>query len=235
MVGRPIPQPDLGQQGRAATLTPAVSCASIEPWGRWLFYQSTHSRVAIWTCSRLCHGPRLIHSVLCRPTVDSARASWASPTDPTEGSTGLPWQSPGTTVVNPADEHAVALGVAEFIVVHAVKLGGPNDEARRGHPLYGRPAQTRRRQDPDGSHALPEAAAVRRGLPAARRRRRNPSRAPRSGRPGRAPRGDTHIQRGRPDPARRHFGKATTRTRHTDATRADTQREPRRGLDRPPS
>jgi hypothetical protein len=27
-------------------------------------------------------------------------------------------------VVNPADEHAV-------------KLGGPNDEARRGHPLYG--------------------------------------------------------------------------------------------------
>jgi hypothetical protein len=32
----------------------------------------------------------------------------------------------------------VALGIAEFIDVHAVKLGGPNDESRRGHPLYGK-------------------------------------------------------------------------------------------------
>jgi len=34
----------------------------------------------------------------------------------------------------------------------------------------------------------------------------------------RALRGDTHIQRGRPSPAHRHFGSATPRTGETDAT-----------------
>ena len=43
------------------------------------------------------------------------------------------------------------------------------------------------------------------------------SRADRHG-PGRALRGDSRIQRGRPAPAHRHFGSATSRTRETDAT-----------------
>ena len=38
--------------------------------------------------------------------------------------------------------------------------------------------------------------------------------------PGRALRGDSRIQRGRPAPAHRHFGSATSRTRRTDATPA---------------
>ncbi len=36
--------------------------------------------------------------------------------------------------------------------------------------------------------------------------------------PGRALRGDSRIQRGRPAPAHRHFGSATSRTRDSDAT-----------------
>ena len=36
--------------------------------------------------------------------------------------------------------------------------------------------------------------------------------------PGRALRGDSRIQRGRPAPAHRHFGSATSRTRGEDAT-----------------
>jgi hypothetical protein len=41
-------------------------------------------------------------------------------------------------------------------------------------------------------------------------------------RPRGAQRGDTHIQRGRPDPAHRHFGSATTRARTSDAPAAVT-------------
>jgi hypothetical protein len=41
----------------------------------------------------------------------------------------------------------VALGSAEFIDVHAVELGGPNDEARRGHPLYGKGQDPPRRTE----------------------------------------------------------------------------------------
>ncbi len=43
--------------------------------------------------------------------------------------------------------------------------------------------------------------------------------------PGRALRGDSDIQRGRPSPAHRHFGSATSRTRTTDATTARTGSE----------
>ena len=63
---------------------------------------------------------------------------------------------------------------------------------------------------PHGSHALPETADLRRRLPPARRRRTRL--AERDG-PGRALRGDSRIQRGRPAPAHRHFGSATSRTR----------------------
>jgi len=53
---------------------------------RWL-NQSTYSRVAYSTWSRLRHGPLLrISSVLYNPITDSARAlSYESPTDPTDG------------------------------------------------------------------------------------------------------------------------------------------------------
>jgi transposase len=76
------------------------------------------------------------------------------------------------------------------------------------------PAQTRDRENPGGSHALPAPAPVRRRLPAARRRRPQPAQRE----PGRAPRGVSDIQRGRPIPGHRHFGSATSRTRTPDAT-----------------
>ena len=58
---------------------------------------------------------------------------------------------------------------------------------------------------------------LRRHLPTPRHRRPTPSPAHR-GAPGRALRGDSRIQRGRPAPAHRHFGSATSRTREPDAT-----------------
>ena len=86
-------------------------------------------------------------------------------------------------------------------------------------------AQDRRRQDPDGSTALPQTADLRRRLPpAARRCPHRAVRAPKRG-PGRAPRGVTSIQRGRLTPAHRHFGSATSRTRTHDATRATQPEE----------
>jgi len=89
--------------------------------------------------------------------------------------------------------------------------------------------QAERGQGRRGSHALPGETAVRRGLPAApHRRRRRP--APAGGGPGRAQRGDSRIQRGRPDPARRNFGSATTRTRSLDATAGTCSRPTPRGL-----
>ncbi|HMG29154.1 MAG TPA: hypothetical protein VK585_03415 [Jiangellaceae bacterium] len=48
------------------------------------------------------------------------------------------WDGRWVEVVSPAAEHAVPLGVAEFVGVHSVKFGGPNDEAIKGHPLHGR-------------------------------------------------------------------------------------------------
>ena len=51
--------------------------------------------------------------------------------------------------------------------------------------------------------------------------------------PGRALRGVSRIQRGRPAPAHRHFGSATSRTRTPDATRHHDPCEPPRGLGSP--
>ena len=48
--------------------------------------------------------------------------------------------------------------------------------------------------------------------------------------PGRALRGDSDIQRGRPAPAHRHFGSATSRTRTHDATAHHDRSEPPPGL-----
>ena len=89
------------------------------------------------------------------------------------------------------------------------------------------------REDPNGSHALPETADLRRRLPPARRRRQprrtrtNTPDGERSWRgPGRALGGVSRIQRGRPaHPGHRLFGSATTRARSTDATGPTPTRE----------
>jgi transposase len=73
------------------------------------------------------------------------------------------------------------------------------------------PPPGRRRENIDGSYALPAAAPIRCGLPPARRRR--PGTRSRAGGPGRALQGDSIVQRGRPFPGHRHFGPATSRTR----------------------
>jgi len=60
------------------------------------------------------------------------------------------------------------------------------------------PAQTRRGQNGDGSHALPQTQTVQRSLSTDAHRCQ--------GEPGRAPGGDSDIQRGRPNPDSRLFG-----------------------------
>ncbi len=96
----------------------------------------------------------------------------------------------------------------------------PHDPHRRGHSDPARhprprllPAQARRWQDASRSHALPQTPDLRRPIPAACR-----GSARGWNGPGRALRGDSDIQRGRPAPAHRHFGSATSRTRTHDAT-----------------
>ena len=87
------------------------------------------------------------------------------------------------------------------------------------------PTQARRGQEASRSDQVSQAPHLRCDLPPARRRRPRLSRGDRRGRrcggqcgPGRALRGDSRIQRGRPAPAHRHFGSATSRTREDDAT-----------------
>ena len=70
-----------------------------------------------------------------------------------------------------------------------------------------------RRENLDGSYALPKTKAVQYRLPADAPR---PGQQAGSG-PGRALGDDTAIQRDRPDPGHRLFGQATSRTRHTPA------------------
>ena len=65
---------------------------------------------------------------------------------------------------------------------------------------------------------VPQAQDLRRDLPPAARGRTTRRRRGRWHGPGRALRGDSSIQRGRPAPAHRHFGSATSRTRGEDAT-----------------
>jgi hypothetical protein len=126
-------------------------------------------------------------------------ASWTG-TAPLDASSGEQNRHPSLTGREPSDE--------------------PHDPHRRGHPAPTRhrrpgllPPQASRRQETHGSHALPQTPNLRRHLPPAARRRRTTW-----CRPGRAVRGDSRIQRGRPTPAHRHFGSATSRTREPDAT-----------------
>jgi hypothetical protein len=48
------------------------------------------------------------------------------------------WDGTWSRVVDPAVDVAVPLGVVEFRYTESVRLGGPNDEAITGHPLYGK-------------------------------------------------------------------------------------------------
>jgi len=48
------------------------------------------------------------------------------------------WDGTWVRVVDPAAPQPHPLGVVEFHRVHAVTLGGPNDEALDGHPLSGK-------------------------------------------------------------------------------------------------
>ncbi|AGZ43739.1 hypothetical protein [Actinoplanes friuliensis] len=42
---------------------------------------------------------------------------------------------PSLRILDADDEHADLLGVIQLYGVHAIKIGGPNEEALRGHPL----------------------------------------------------------------------------------------------------
>jgi predicted flap endonuclease-1-like 5' DNA nuclease len=101
----------------------------------------------------------------------------------------------------------------------------PHDPHRRHQPDPPRhrrpcllPTQTSRGQEAAGGDPLSQAQDLRRHLPTAPRRRPERRRAGSWSGPGRALRGDSSIQRGRPTPAHRHFGSATSRTRTKDAT-----------------
>jgi hypothetical protein len=48
------------------------------------------------------------------------------------------WDGTYVHIVDPTDEAAASLGIAEFMRCSAVKLGPPNDEVLHGHRLYGR-------------------------------------------------------------------------------------------------
>jgi transposase len=144
-------------------------------------------------------------------------ASWTG-TAPLDASSGEQKPAPPLPGREPADE--------------------PHDPHRCGHPAAPEhrgtrllPAQAVRGQEADGGDALPEATDLRRHLPPAGRRC---AAAGRRG-PGRALRGDSRIQRGRPAPAHRHFGSATSRTRTPDATRHQDPCEPPRGVGSSPS
>ena len=87
------------------------------------------------------------------------------------------------------------------------------------------PTQARRGKEAPRGDQVPQAQNLRRPLsPTARR---PPPRGRCSGwsGSGRALRGVSRIQRGRPTPAHRHFGSATSRTRDTDATTASADLE----------
>ncbi len=91
------------------------------------------------------------------------------------------------------------------------------------------PTQARRGKEAPRGDQVPQAQNLRRPLsPTARR---PPPRGRCSGwsGSGRALRGVSRIQRGRPTPAHRHFGPATSRTRNADATPGpdDTEDPPR--------
>jgi hypothetical protein len=48
------------------------------------------------------------------------------------------WDGTRVRIVDPAAIEPEPLGAVEFHRVHSVKLGGPNDEAIKGHPLNGK-------------------------------------------------------------------------------------------------
>jgi hypothetical protein len=85
-----------------------------------------------------------------------------------------------------------------------------------GRAYYRRKAS--RGQEATRGDPVPQAQDLRRDLPPAHRGRTTGHRRRSWYGSGRALRGDSSIQRGRPAPAHRHFGSATSRTRAKDAT-----------------
>jgi hypothetical protein len=106
--------------------------------------------------------------------------------------------------------------VNHMIHIAAVTQLRPGHRGQRLLPT----TQASSRQEAEGSASLPQATDLRRHLQTACRR----SPTCRGG-SGRALRGVSRIQRGRPAPAYRHFGSATSRTRETDATSANPSLE----------
>ncbi|MCL2091171.1 MAG: hypothetical protein FWH11_08130 [Micrococcales bacterium] len=51
------------------------------------------------------------------------------------------WDGTWTRVVQPGSPEPALLGTVTFRLVHAIKFGGPNDEALEGHPLAGKGLQ----------------------------------------------------------------------------------------------
>jgi hypothetical protein len=51
------------------------------------------------------------------------------------------WDGTWVNIIDPRSAQPAKLGVVRFRRVHSVKLGGPNDEALRGHPLSGKGLQ----------------------------------------------------------------------------------------------
>ena len=112
------------------------------------------------------------------------------------------------------------IGRRPVVVLSRDAADEPRNPHRRDHPAAPRhrgpgllPTQASRGQEAPRSDALPEATHFRCHLSPARRRRATSRHGS-----GRALRGVSRIQRGRPAPAHRHFGSATSRTRETDAT-----------------
>src|SRR5215469_16915025 len=121
-------------------------------------------------------------------------------------------------------DHSAGCLIRSAAAPPALPRRQPADQPRTAHhghrPAAQRNRRTRllrrpqgRREDLDGSHAVPQTTPVQRGLPADAPR---PAQQTSDG-PGRALGDDTQIQRDRPDPGHRLFGQATSRTRCTSA------------------
>ena len=131
-------------------------------------------------------------------------ASWTG-TAPLDASSGEQNPAPAVPGREPTDEP------------HDPHRRDESDPPRHRWPRL-LPTQASRGQEATRSSPMSQAQDLRRDLPPARRRRSTRC-CRRSGwhGSGRAPQGVSRIQRGRPSPAHRHFGSATSRTRDQDA------------------
>jgi hypothetical protein len=70
------------------------------------------------------------------------------------------WDGTYVTVVSPSDTHESRFVVIELTRCHDVRLGGPNDEALAGHPLYGRGLEGYRAHEVHNSDWIEHVIAV---------------------------------------------------------------------------